>query len=69
MFQSENPIEGIAWCLPWSKEREMLASAKLGVPSNSAVLEPMQYDANVNERGKRGIRTKQHGSPFIMLLK
>jgi hypothetical protein len=34
-----------AWCLPWSKEGERLASVKLGVLSNSTVLEPMRYDA------------------------
>jgi hypothetical protein len=33
--------------LPWLKEGERLASVKLGVPLNSAVLEPMRYDARV----------------------
>jgi hypothetical protein len=36
-----------AWCSPWSKEGERLVLAKLGVPSKSAVLEPMRYDARV----------------------
>jgi hypothetical protein len=36
-----------AWCLPSSKEEERLASVKLGVPSNSVVLEPVRYDATV----------------------
>jgi hypothetical protein len=34
-----------AWCMRWSKEGERLASVKLGIPSNSATLGPMQYDA------------------------
>jgi hypothetical protein len=45
--ESEIPKEGYAWCLPWSKEGQELASVKLGIPSKSAVLEPMQYDARV----------------------
>jgi hypothetical protein len=32
-------------CLPWSREREKLASAKFGVLSNPMGLEPMWYDA------------------------
>jgi hypothetical protein len=48
------------------REREKLASTKLGVLSNSTGLELMRYDARVLMRGKQGVSTKQHGSPFIM---
>ena len=34
-----------AWCLPWSREEEKLASAKLDVLSTPTVSEPMRYDA------------------------
>jgi hypothetical protein len=58
-------------CLPWSRERERgkLASMKLDVLSNPMGLEHMQYDARVLTRGKQGVSMKQHGSPFIKLLK
>jgi hypothetical protein len=51
------------------REREKLASTKLGMLSNPMGLEPMWYDATVLMRGKQGVSKKQHISPFIMLLK
>jgi hypothetical protein len=43
--ESESPKEGYAWCLPWSKEGERLASVKLGAPSKSTTLGPILYNA------------------------
>jgi hypothetical protein len=50
-----------AWCLPWSREEDKLASSKLGVFSKPAVSKPMQYDAWVLAKGRQGISKKQHG--------
>jgi hypothetical protein len=58
-----------AKCLPWSGEENKLASSKFGAFSYPSVLEPMRYDAWVLTKGKQGVRKKQHGLPFIMLLK
>jgi hypothetical protein len=42
---------------------------KLGMFSSLMGLEPMRYDARVLTRGKQGVSKRQHGSPFIRLLK
>jgi hypothetical protein len=58
-----------AGSLPWLRERWKLASTKLGMFSNPTGLEPMRYDTRVLAKGKQGVSKKQHGSPFIMILK
>jgi hypothetical protein len=69
MLQNKILLKEDVRCLPWSWEENKLASSKLGAFSKLAVLEPMRYDAWVLTKHKQGVSKKQHGSPFIMLLK
>jgi hypothetical protein len=57
-------------CLDREREREREVNfdeAWHALQSNG--VEPRWYGARVLTRGKQGVSKKQHGSPFIMLLK